>query len=161
MILVLPVPLILDRFKLNNYVIGIILIVVTVIIGSNLFLGNAFVYYYYASYIMSWVGVIISAWCIYSTISYYHKILNPYLIWIVLFILFTNGQPLLYAFGLMDFDNVLSIYRRFDIELIFNAQKYTCISIIAHHLGAIICFGKSNCAKKTYENKNINCRQCL
>jgi len=102
------------------------------------------------THLLSWLGIIIYFYCIYSWCTVKNESLFcPYVIFITFFMLFNYGQCIMWAFGIHSPSEIGSgeLYYGSGIyptqEDIANAQWFTCLCLLAFHIGALLVRHKS------------------
>lgn len=108
--------------------------------------------------ILSWLGIILYIYIIFSWHKLHGKIFDLYIIMITFFILFNYGQCFLWAFGIhtdteIGKTNVLGVGTATDKEIIVS-QLITLMSIFMFHVGSCFCTRKDKEFDKKQEEIN-------
>ena len=136
--------------KFTNIILAIIFFIMYIIFYNDYmveFIINPEV----VKVILSWLGIILYIYIIFSWYKLHGKIFDLYTIMITFFMLFNYGQCFLWAFGIhtdneIGRSNLIGVGVATDKEIIV-AQLITLICIYMFHLGSCFCYEK---------RKNIN-----
>lgn len=113
-------------------------------------------------FVLSWIGIVIYIYSIYSWYKINGRIFDLYTIMFTFLVVFNFGQCILWAFGI-HVDGEIGDGTMFAIGAPTNrhivlAQLVTLISLVMFNLGAIFCYKKE---KKTYEEENVKLKKSI
>ena len=96
-------------------------------------------------FILSWVGVIILVYCIYSWYVITKTLFCPYIIFLSFFVFFNFGQCLMWSIGIHSSNEIgkIAMYEALPPPImieIAKTQLYICLCILFFHLGALFCY---------------------
>lgn len=107
---------------------------------------------------LSWAGILIGIYVLFSWYKLTGNLFSLYTIFILFFFLFNFGQPLMWALGIHQSDEIgqttLYTLGRASTSSIAYTQILTLISIVMFHLGAVFCYKPRN--KKNISNNLIS-----
>lgn len=111
-------------------------------------------------FLMSWVGVIILFYCIYSWYVITKTLFCPYIIFLSFLAFFNFGQCLMWSIGVHSYNEIgkIAMYEALPPPTsiqILKAQLYVCLCILFFHLGALLCYKPKNNIIKKSNNKEI------
>lgn len=94
--------------------------------------------------ILSWLGILVALFVFWTWKQLTGKYFTLYTIFMLFFFLFNYGQPLMWAIGIHNPNDIINgnLYTlgKANSSSILFAQSLTLISILMFHLGAILCF---------------------
>src|SRR5699024_3279207 len=110
------------------------------------------------TFILSWAGILVVIYVLSSWYCVTGNFFSLYTIFIMFFFLFNFGQPLMWAFGIHQ-SNEIGATTLYTMGMpstgsIAYTQVLTLISIIMFHFGAVFCYKPEN-KKKTNDNLTI------
>lgn len=109
--------------------------------------------------VLSWLGIFIGIYVVLSWYKLTGELLSLYTIFMTFFFLFNYGQPLMWAFGIHQADEIgqgyLYLLGKATSGTIIYTQMLILISIIMFHLGSVFCYKpkKNNGSISLTENK--------
>lgn len=139
--------------KFTNIALAIIFFIMYVIFYND-YMTNFIMNPEVVKVILSWLGIILYIYIVFSWYKLYGKIFDLYTIMITFFMLFNYGQCFLWAFGIHTDTEIgkadsLGVGLATDKEIIIS-QLITLMCVFMFHVGGCFCFKKN---KNIEENK--------
>ena len=95
-------------------------------------------------FVLSWIGIFLGLFIIWSWHQLTGQLFTLYTIFVLFFFLFNFGQPLMWAFGIHQPDEIgagnLYLFGKATSRNIIYTQALTLMSILMFHLGAVFCY---------------------
>jgi len=115
---------------------------------------------YMIIYLLSWLGILLGLYVLFSWYKLTESIFSLYTIFMLFFFLFNYGQPLMWALGIHQADEIgqskLYTLGRATTGSIIYTQILTLISIIMFHLGAVFCYKPKKHTEKSENNLSFS-----
>lgn len=139
--------------KFTNIILAIIFFAMYIMFYND-YMKNFIVNPEFTKVILSWLGIILYVYIVFSWYKLHGKIFDLYTIMITFFVLFNYGQCFLWAFGIhtdteIGKSNLLGVGLATDKEIIIS-QLITLMCIYMFHIGSCFCTVKD---KEFDENK--------
>jgi oligosaccharide repeat unit polymerase len=150
--------------KRNNVTTGLVTLFFSILCYLayllNLYLVKDDTNYDFLIFIYSWLGIFLALFVCITWYKITGSVFTLYTIFMLFFFLFNFGQPIMWALGIHDIEEIgqtnLYKYGKAESNDIVNAQAITLISILMFHLGAIFSFKKEKTKNYYLERSKIN-----